>query len=317
MNDITLGRRNLLKFLGASAGLAMLPGFAKSAPAIPKNKNFIYCLNTATIREQRLGLIGELEAASAAGFDAVEIWMDTLQEYLEKGGSLSELKKRLADSNLKVEGAIGFATWIVDDETERRKGIELLKKEMDQLAEIGCKRTAAPPAGATDKAGLDLKKAAERYLAILELGDKTGVVPHLELWGFSANLNKLADVMFVAIESGHPKARVLLDNYHLYKGGSSLDSLKLINPGAVEILHVNDFPDMPREVITDADRTYPGDGVSPIREVLHTLQSPARPLVISLEVFNKKYYSQKASEVTKTGLAKMKKVTQDVAKLNG
>lgn len=316
MNDFSTGRRDLLKFLGASAGLSMLPKFVKSVPAAPKDKKFIYCLNTATIREQHLGLVGELEAASSAGFDAVEIWMDTLQEYVDNGGKLSDLKKRLGDLNLKVENAIGFANWIVDDDTERQKGIEQLKKEMDQLAQIGCKRTAAPPAGATDKPGLDLRKAAERYRTILELGDQSGVVPNLELWGFSANLNKLADVMFVAIESGHPKARVLLDNYHLYKGGSSLDSLKLINPSSVEILHVNDFPNIARDQITDADRTYPGDGISPIREVLHTLQSPVRPLVISLEVFNKKYYSQKASEVTKTGLAKMKKVTGDVAKLD-
>ena len=317
MNDITIGRRNLLKFLGASAGLAVLPDFVKSMPARPADKNFIYCLNTATIRDHKLGLVGELEVASAAGFDAVEIWMDTLQQYIDKGGTLPDLKKRLNDLNLKVAGAIGFAPWIVDDEMERTKAIEQLKKEMDQLAAIGCNRTAAPPAGATEKAGLDLRKAAERYRAILELGDKTGVVPHLELWGFSANLNKLSDVMFVAIESGHPKARVLLDNYHLYKGGSSLDSLKLISPAAVELLHVNDYPaNMSREVITDADRTYPGEGVSPIREVLQTLKSPVRPLVISLEVFNKKYYSQRASEVTKNGLAKMKKVTQDVAKLD-
>ena len=244
-------------------------------------------------------------------------WMDTLQTYLDKGGKLPDLKKRLADLNLTVEGAIGFAQWIVDDDTQRKQAIEQLKKEMDQLAAIGCKRTAAPPAGATDKPGLDLRKAAERYRAILELGDKTGVVPHLELWGFSANLNRLSDVMFVAIESGHPGAKVLLDNYHLYKGGSSLESLKLINPTSTDILHVNDYPNnMPRNVITDADRTYPGDGISPIRQVLHTLQSPERPLIISLEVFNKNYYSRKASEVTKTGLAKMKKVTQDVAKMD-
>ncbi len=93
MNDISIGRRNLLKFLGASAGLAMLPDPVKSAPAAPKDKNFIYCLNTATIREQNLGLVGELEAASAAGFDAVEIWMDTLQQYIDKGGKLSDIKK--------------------------------------------------------------------------------------------------------------------------------------------------------------------------------------------------------------------------------
>ena len=317
MNDITIGRRNLLKLLGASAGLAVLPGFVKSMPAPWADKNFIYCLNTATIREQNLGLVGELEVASAAGFDGVEIWMDTLQAYIDKGGKLPDLRKRLNDLNLKVEGAIGFAQWIVDDDTQRKQAIEQLKKEMDLLAQIGCKRTAAPPAGATDQPGLDLRKAADRYRTILELGDKTGVVPHLELWGFSANLNKLSDVMFVAIESGHPSARVLLDNYHLYKGGSSLETLKLINPLSTELLHVNDYPaNMPRNTITDADRTYPGDGVSPIREVLHTLQSPLRPLVISLEVFNKNYYSQKASEVSKTGLAKMKKVTQDVAKMD-
>jgi 2-keto-myo-inositol isomerase len=310
-------RRDLLKFLGASAGLTALPDFVKSMPAPRADKNFIYCLNTATIREHNLGLVGELEAASSAGFDGVEIWMDTLQKYIDTGGKLADLKKRLNDLNLTVEGAIGFAAWIVDDDTQRKQAIEQLKKEMDQLAEIGCKRTAAPPAGATEKPGLDLRKAAERYRAILELGDKTGVVPHLELWGFSANLNRLSDVMFVAIESGHPSAKVLLDNYHLYKGGSSLETLKLINPSSTDILHVNDYPaNMPRNEITDADRTYPGDGISPIREVLHTLQSPARPLILSLEVFNKNYYSRKASEVTKTGLAKMKKVTQDVSKMD-
>ena len=123
--------------------------------------------------------------------------------------------------------------------------------------------------------------------------------------------------MFVAIESGHPSARVLLDNYHLYKGGSSLETLKLINPLSTDVLHVNDYPDgMPRNTITDADRTYPGDGVSRLRDVLKMLQSPQRPLVLSLEVFNKKYYSQKASEVTKTGLAKMKSVTKDVTKMD-
>ncbi|MBL7698193.1 MAG: sugar phosphate isomerase/epimerase [Chitinophagaceae bacterium] len=313
MSARTIDRRKLFKLFGASASLTLLPDFlgAMSAPA--KDKNFIYCLNTATIREHNLGLVGELEAASAAGYDGVEIWMDTLQAYLDKGGKLADLRKRLNDLDLAVEGAIGFATWISNDDTQRKKAIEQLKKEMDLLAEIGCKRTAAPPAGETDKPGLDLRKAAERYRIILELGDKTGVVPHLELWGFSANLNKLGEVMFVAIESGHPSARVLLDNYHLYKGGSSIESLKLVNPYAVEVLHVNDYPaNFPRATITDADRTYPGDGVSPIRDVLKALKSDSRPLVISLEVFNKEYYKQKASSVLSTGIDKMKNVTKNI-----
>ena len=66
-----IGRRDLLKLLGASAGLAVLPGIVKSMPPPKGNKNFLYSLNTATIREQNLGLIGELENAAAEVFDGV------------------------------------------------------------------------------------------------------------------------------------------------------------------------------------------------------------------------------------------------------
>src|SRR5690349_2825357 len=215
MHQSQISRRQLLKFLGATTALASLPGFVKSMPAPKPDKNFIYCLNTATIKQQHLGLIGELETASAAGFDAVEIWMDTLQEYLDKGGKLADIPKRLNDLNLKVEGAIGFANWIVDDDKQRAEGIEQLKKEMDMLAQIGCKRTAAPPAGATDTPGLDLRKAAERYRTILELGDKTGVIPQLEMWGFSKNLSRANEVLYVAMQTAHPSAKVLLDVFHL------------------------------------------------------------------------------------------------------
>ena len=122
-----IGRRDLLKFIGASAGLAVLPDYVKSMPARKADKHFLYCLNTATIREHNLGLVGELEAASAAGFDGVEIWMDTLQTYLDKGGKLPDLKKRLADLNLTVEGANGFVQCIVDDDTQRNQAIDQLK----------------------------------------------------------------------------------------------------------------------------------------------------------------------------------------------
>lgn len=314
MNERTIGRRKLLQLLGATAGLTLLPRAIHAIPAPPPVEgNFIYCLNTATIRGHNLGLVKELETASKAGYQGAEIWMDTLEKYLNSGGTLRELRKRLDDLGVKVESAIGFAEWIVDDDTRRKQGIEQLKKEMDMLAQLGCKRTAAPPAGAVETPGLDLKKAAERYSTILELGDRTGVIPHLELWGFSANLNKLGEVMYVAIESGHPKAKVLLDNFHLYKGGSDIDTLHMVSSSATDVLHVNDYPaNLPPDKITDADRTYPGDGVSPLRRVLKTLKSPSRPLVISLEVFNKNYYSQDALQVAKTGLAKMKKVTEGI-----
>ena len=222
---------------------------------------------------------------------------------------LKRQKKRIDDLGLTIENCIGFAEWIVDEEDRRKKGLDLMKKEMDLLVQIGCKRTAAPPAGATQTPGLDLRKAAERYRTILELGDATGVVPHLELWGFSKNLSRVSEVFYVALESGHPSAKVLLDVYHLYKGGSPVETLSLINPYSVEILHMNDYPaQLSSSVITDADRLYAGDGVAPIKQVLRALSKKDKPLVLSTEVFNKNYYAQDALVVAKTALQKMKKV---------
>lgn len=308
-----MNRRELFKALGITTAVSLLPRLSSAEATFEPNTSFTYCLNMATIRGHNLGFIKELEVASDAGFKAVEIWIDSLQTYLKNGGTLLSAKKRLDDLDITVENAISFAEWIAEDKTKRRAGLEQMKREMGMLAQIGCKRTAAPPIGATDNPLLDLKQVAERYRAILELGDKTGVVPQLEMWGLSKNLSRVSDVMYTALESGHPSARVLLDVFHLYKGKSSIDTLPLISNSAIEILHVNDYPgNLPASVITDAERLYPGDGVAPVRRILQILKNPVRPLIISCEVFNKKYYSQNALQVAKTALTKMRAVTEGI-----
>ncbi|MCF0048803.1 sugar phosphate isomerase/epimerase [Dyadobacter sp. LJ53] len=304
-----MNRRTALSSILAVSGAGMLP--AEAAPT--KSQSFIYSLNMSTLRGHKLGFRKELEVAAKAGFGSVEIWINTLQDYLKEGGTLKEARKIIDDLGIKVEDAIGFATWIVDDESARSKAIEQLKVEMDQLAQIGCPRIAAPPMGATTGASLDLAKVAERYRTILELGDKTGVVPHLELWGFSKNLSRVGEILYVAVESGHPSARLLMDVYHLHKGGSGMDAVKDVGKPLVEIFHINDYPATPpRETITDADRVYAGDGVAPLKDLLKSLKNPDRPVILSFEVFNKDYYAQDALLVAKTGLAKMKKVTEGV-----
>ncbi len=302
MNDFS--RRNLLKAAAlVPFSTTALPG-VKAAPRATKPE---LSLNMSTIMGQKLGFIRELEVCSQAGFRSCEIWMPTLEAYLKSGGSIAEARKRLSDLGLRIQNAIGFAQWIVDDNTVRTAGIEQLKREMDLLAQLGCIRTAAPPMGATKEPGLDLHRAAERYRVILELGVTMGVTPQLEMWGHSKNLNRVADVLFVAAEAGHPSARLLLDVFHIYKGGSSVDCLHTAGQDAVEVFHVNDYiTSLAPDQITDADRIYVGDGEAPIKKILDLL----KPEVISLELFNKELYKQDALVVARNGYQKMKALIQ-------
>ena len=310
LTPFLMNRRKLLR-AAAMAPLALAP-LHSQAEAPPKNP-FLFSLNMSTIMGHKLGFVKELEVASKAGYQHVEIWLNSLQAYLKAGGTVAEARRILKDLNLSVEGAIGFAPWIVNDDTARAKGLDQLKAEMELLAQIGCKRIACPPAGATQGEALDLNRAAERYRAVLELGDQMGVAPTLELWGFSKNLSRLSELMYVALESKHPKAQLLLDVYHLYRGGSGLDAVAWVGKPLVEIFHVNDYPaHIPAEKLADADRVFTGDGVAPLSALLKTLKNPERSVILSLEVFNPTYYQQDALVVARTGLEKMKAAARGI-----
>ena len=272
-----------------------------------KTGSLKYCLNTGTIRGQSLGVMGELEVASQAGYDAIEPWVRDLEKLEETGTPVEEFRKRLEDFGMSMESAIAFPRWIVDDEQERSKGMEEAKRVMDIVSRAGGKRVACPPSGATEGPVLDLFAVAERYRALLELGDRMDVVPLVEVWGFSANLQRLGQAVFVAVESGHPKACILLDVYHLFRGGSSFEGLRLLSGECAPVFHMNDYPAQPeREKLTDADRVFPGDGVAPMGEILRSWRSSGVDQVLSLELFNRAYWERDALEVAREGLQKMK-----------
>lgn len=272
---------------------------------------FQYCFNTSTIRGQKLPLERIVDLVADSGYQAIEPWINEIEAYVEQGGSLPDLKKRIADHGLTVESAMGFAEWIVEDEVQRARGLERARHDMDLVQRIGGKRIAAPPAGATNQALDDYLKVAERYRALLVVGDHIGVVPQVEVWGFSKTLGRLGQAVMVAIESCHPSACILPDVYHLFKGGSEFVGLTLLNGASMHVFHLNDYPaDLPRHTINDKDRIYPGDGVAPFGEIIGALRDARFDGYLSIELFNESYWRMDPQEVARTALAKMKAVVE-------
>jgi len=268
-----------------------------------------FALNTSTVRGQNLTVPEQVRLAAEAGYDAIEPWIRDLTQYVEGGGSLVDLRKQLDDAGLTVESAIGFARWIVDDPAERAAGLEEARRDMDLLLQIGGKRLAAPPVGAQSASGPALDVIAERYRALLDLGQELGVTPQLELWGFSKTLSRLGELAYVATAAEHPLACVLPDFYHIYKGGSRFEGLGMIEATRMHVFHINDYPAQPpRETIQDADRVFPGDGVCPLPETIAMLIRGGFSGVFSLELFNPGYWKRDAAEVVTEGLAKSKAV---------
>ncbi|GIW91221.1 MAG: xylose isomerase [Pirellulaceae bacterium] len=280
-------------------------------PGHVRPQAYRYCLNTSTIRGQNLSLPDQIRIAAQAGYDAIEPWMRDIHRFIEQGGKLQDLRRLIDDTGLEICSAIGFASWIVPDPEQRAQGLKSVERDLEVLSALGAKRLAAPPVGATDRSDIPLGAIVERYGRLLELSDRFGVVPQLELWGFSRTLSRLGEVAYVVAETAHPKACALLDVYHIYKGGSDFAGLRLFSPAVLQVLHMNDYPaDPPRAQINDSHRVYPGDGVAPLKQILHWMGEGGCFPVLSLELFNAEYWKHDALHVARTGLQKMQRVVE-------
>jgi len=293
----------------AAAPAAVLLGTnaraADDAPASPWTIKF--GLNTATVRGQKLPISETVKLAAEAGYEAVEPWISELEDHEKAGKSLKDLGKQIADLGLIVPSAIGFAEWGIADESRRKEGLERARRDMELVKSIGGTRIAAPPAGLTDTTGVDLLKVAERYHALLEIGRQAGIVPQLEVWGFSKTISRLGEAALVAIESGHPDACILADVFHLHKGRSATGGLKMLNGAKLHVFHMNDYPSSPGpDEINDSFRVYPTDGSAPLKEILTDLRDIGFHGVLSLELFNKELWEKDPKVVLRDGLAKMK-----------
>ena len=194
-----------------------------------------------------------------------------------------------------------------------KQALAELEEEMKMMAALGCHRIAAPPAGVEKDKPLDFQKAGARYREILALGRKYKVMPQLEFWGASGTLHNLGQALAIAAAANDPDARILPDVYHLFRGGSGFEGLKLVSGKAIEIIHINDYPaSKPVNEQTDSDRVYPGDGAAPVKQVLRDLQAMGGTKVLSLELFNKTYWAQDALLVASTGLQKMKSLVNEI-----
>lgn len=271
---------------------------------------FRYCLNTSTISGQNPGLLKYIEIASKAGYDGIEVWVRDVEAALNAGQSLSSLKDFIEDHGLQVENAIGFAPWMTDGEA----GFVQMEKEMHMLAGIGCRRIAAPPAGVPVDKALDLFAVGEKYHRLLDLGRLTGVMPQLEFWGSSPVLWHMGQVLMIAAVADDPDVKILPDVYHMFRGGTGFDALKMLNGSLIDIFHMNDFPvNKPREQQDDADRIYPGDGAAPMSQILTDLNNMGGEKVLSLELFNRSYWEEDPNLVAERGLAKMKSLIGEIA----
>lgn len=260
--------------------------------AVTSEENpMIPCLNNATIRAPSLEVF--LDAASQAGFEAVELPIDWAQEYAEEHSMMAlrdlfdEKKLRPASFFLPTEWRRDEATWRAD--------LEKLPTICAFAAQLGLTRTVTWMPARLD---LPYREAvewvADRLRPAVDICVQQGILLGLEYvapqGGFSAaykfitTMGELWDLL-EAID--RPNVGVLLDSYHWYVGQSDPADLKGLSAERIAQVHLNDAdPTLPREELKDLERLLPGEGCIDLAGFLRAIKSTGYNDTVSVETFD-------------------------------
>ncbi len=262
---------------------------------------FRYCLNASTIRTTPV--LRQIEVTRQAGYEAIELWHDHIDEHLRSGGTLTEIRKALDDNGVVAPTTIYLAGWFQPAGEEHVKALDEIRRRLEQSAAVGATfAIAGPPPGKADRA-----LGASHYAELLELGKSFGVKPAFEYLGFVDDINTIDDAIEIIQRSGHPDATVVVDPFHCWRGGGPVSSLSKLKSSQIAISHFNDSPAEPAASLQeDSDRVMPGDGVVDLTFYCDQLASTGYNGYLSLELFREDLWAKDALEVAKLGIEKMR-----------
>lgn len=268
--------------------------------------SFRYSLNASTIRTTPL--LDKIRITAEAGYEGLELWFDELEEFLARGEQLERLTDAIQDSGLKIPTMIMLRDWWSASTAEYPTVLKRCLERIMLASRLGADYVIACPH--FEKPDYDL--GAQRYRELLEAGIESGAKPAVEFLGFVEDVTKIEDALRIVEKSDHPQATLVLDPFHVFRGGGSIDTIAKLKPEQIAISHFNDAVDtIPREEQIDPDRVLPGDGHLDLTHYCQLLKQIGYQSWISLELFREDLWQQDPLDVAKRGLERMQTIAEN------
>ena len=260
---------------------------------------FQLCFNTSTIRPA--GLMDKIQAVSQAGWEAIELWLDDVQEHCRSGGTVRDVVKALSDAGLALPSVIALKFWSGTEGAEHAEAMEEIKRRLALAAELGAPSVVVTPTRERES----VAETGRRYGELLAMGDQFGVKPAFEFIGFFEQYNNITIALEAMQATGRDDSTMVVDAFHIFRGEGDMSDVKHVPGDRISIVHIDDAPEEPtRTTQGDNHRVMPGDGIIDLPAFFDLLREQRYRGAISLELFNETYWARDPHEVTREGMTK-------------
>ena len=262
----------------------------------------------------RADLVTDVRAAAAAGFDYLEIWAAKLRRYL-RDQSTDDLKRLFDDNGIKPL-SINSIEHITFRDADAYTKIKAECEELSTIAAaIKCPYVVVVPGKLPPEltSSSDIIEESVRVLRELaSIAERHGVALAFEFLGQKdCSVRKLDLADEIVQNVNRRNIGLIIDAFHFYAGGSTIEMIDRLDPKRLFIFHVDDAEKMSREQLTDAHRLLPGLGILPLKEIIAAFRRIGYDANASVELFRPEYWERDPFELARDAKAAVERVLRN------
>jgi 2-keto-myo-inositol isomerase len=256
------------------------------------------CISEATLLP--CSFADDVQSCAEGGFQAMEVWLTKLETHLEQH-SAGDTRKLLEDRQMTLPAASYQGGLLLSQGEQRRVHFDHFKRRLDLCQSFAIRTLLIAPdfIGQVDQTALERAVVSLRQAA--QWAAAFNVRLALEFRGkqtFCASLDTALALVNACRESN---VGVCLDVFHYYTGPSKFEDLGLLSKENLAFVQVCDLAGVARELASDSDRIFPGEGDFRLDPIIAQLKAIGYDGPVSLELLNPTLWKIKPAHVTELG----------------
>ena len=237
-----------------------------------------------------------------AGCFAIEVWLTKLEQHLASA-SPADTKTLLAARGVTLAAASYQGGLLLSQGEQRKAHFEHFRRRLDLCQEFAIPTMVLAADFAQKIDAVSLGRAVVSLKQAAQWAAGFGVRLALEFRGADTFCTSLDTALSLVEQCGELNLGVCLDAFHFYKGPSKTEDFDRLTNANLAHVQLCDVAGVPRELMADADRVFPGEGDFRLEPLIRKLRQIGYDGYVSLELMNPMVWQSNIAQVAELGLA--------------
>ncbi len=252
----------------------------------------------------------DIAGLADGGCHSIEVWLTKLEQHLERE-SVDSTKRLLADRGVELLAAAYHGGLLLSQGEARRLAFDHFQRRLELCQQFGIPTLLVAADFQRQPDQSDLGRAIVSLAQAAQWAAGFDVRLGLEFRGSDAFCTNLETALLLVEQSGEPNVGICLDAFHYHKGPSKPEDLERLTNANLAHVQLCDVPGVPRELMTDSDRVFPGEGDFRLAPIVDTLKRIGYTAAVSLEVMNPMIRQSKPTQVAELGMTALKRTISE------